>query len=29
MIQLFFNEFVNLKINPEQADWNTEEEAKQ
>lgn len=29
MIQLFFNKFVNLKINPEQAvqDWNTEQEA--
>lgn len=29
MIQLFFNEFVNLKLNPEQAvqDWNTELEA--
>lgn len=29
MIRLFYNEIVNLKINPEQAvsDWNTEQEA--
>lgn len=29
MVQLSFNEFVNLKINPEQAvqDWNAEQEA--